>query len=135
MRESGARMRFGVRFLQTLDRYVRVNLRGRETGVAQERLHAAQVRATIEHVGRKTVAKFVRTDRNRNRRVPQITFQDQPDRAWRNPFPGFTNEERSGMHVRGLSQERGPTRCKDRHLPRRGRPVRSIAIRCCKKVP
>ena len=59
-------MRFGVRFLQTLDRYVRVNLRGRETGVPEQCLHTAQVGAAIEHVSSKTVTKLVRTDRNRN---------------------------------------------------------------------
>ena len=63
-------MRFGVRFLQALDRDVRINLCGRKTGVTEQRLHTAQVRAAIEHMGRKTVAKFVRTDRNRNRSVP-----------------------------------------------------------------
>ena len=55
-------MRFRIGFLQPLDRYVRVNLRGRKTGVADQRLHTAQIRATIEHVSGKTVAKFVRAD-------------------------------------------------------------------------
>ena len=63
-------MRFRVGFLQPLDRYVRVNLRCRKAGVTEQRLHAAQIRATIEHVSSKTVAKFVWADRNRNRRVP-----------------------------------------------------------------
>ena len=65
-----ARMRFGVGFLQPLDRHMRINLCGRKTGMSEQRLDAAKVRAAIEHVGGKTVSKFVRTDRNRNRRVP-----------------------------------------------------------------
>ena len=67
--KSRARMRFGVRFLQSFDRHVRVNLRRRKTGVAEQRLDAAQVCATIKHVSGKTVAKFVWADRNRNRSV------------------------------------------------------------------
>src|SRR5256885_10443188 len=35
----------------------------------------------------------------------------------------------------GLYRKRAPTPCKDRHLPRRGLPVRSIAVRCYKKAP
>src|SRR5258708_4978032 len=35
----------------------------------------------------------------------------------------------------GLCQKRGPTRCKDRHPPRRAPSVRLIATRCYKKVP
>ena len=101
--ESCAGMRFRVGLLQTLDRYVRVNLRCGKTGVAEQRLHAAQVRATIEQVSGKTMAKFVRTDRNRNRRVPQITFQDQPDGAGRNSLPRFADEKGSGMYIRGAS--------------------------------
>ena len=55
-------MRFGVGFLQPLNRYVRVNLRGRKAGMAEQRLHTAQICATIEHVSGKTMAKFVRAD-------------------------------------------------------------------------
>ena len=73
-------MRIRVSFFQTFDRDVRVNLRRRKAGVAEQRLHASQIGAAVEQVRGKTVAKFVRADRNRDRRVPQITFQDQPDR-------------------------------------------------------
>lgn len=62
-------MGFRVRFLQTLDRHVRVNLRGRKTGMSQQRLDAAQICPAIEHMGGKTVAKLVRTDRDRDRSV------------------------------------------------------------------
>ncbi len=59
-------MRVVVGALQSLDRDVRVNLRRGKTGVAQQSLHAAQVRAAIEHVRGETVPQFVWADRNRN---------------------------------------------------------------------
>src|SRR5215471_7313492 len=93
-------MSFGVSFLQALYRDVRVNLRRGKASVSEERLHTAEVRATIEHVGGEAVAKFVWADRYRDRRVSQISLQDEPDRARRNSFSRFVNEERSGMHVR-----------------------------------
>src|SRR5437588_6673875 len=73
---SGARMRFGVRFLQALDGDVRVNLRRRQARVSKQRLDAAQVRAAIEQVSGEAVPEFVRTHRDRNRGVPQIAFQN-----------------------------------------------------------
>src|SRR5260370_21309913 len=66
----------------------------------EQRLHAGEMCEEIEHMRRKTVAKFVRTNRDRNRSMPQIAFQDQPDRARRNPFPRFIDEERSRMDIR-----------------------------------
>ncbi len=51
-----------VSLLQSLDGDVRVNLRGRKTRVAEQRLHAAQVGAAIEHVRCKAVPKLVRAD-------------------------------------------------------------------------
>src|SRR5947208_1358135 len=68
------RVRIRVGFLQPLSGHMRINLRGRKTGVAEQCLHAAQIGAAIEHVCRETMSKFVRADRNRNRRVPQITL-------------------------------------------------------------
>ena len=51
-----------VSLLQPLDSNVRVNLRGRKTRVAEQRLHAPQIGAAIEHVRCKAVPKFVRAD-------------------------------------------------------------------------
>src|SRR5437763_10265484 len=98
---SRAWMRVCVGFLQTLDRHVRINLGSGKARVTEQRLDAAQVRAAIEQVGGKTVTQFMWTDRDRNRRVPQISFQDQPDRARRNSLSRFVDEERPGMNVRG----------------------------------
>ena len=47
--------------LQAAQRQVRVNLRGRNVGVAQQQLHAAQVGAVLHHVCGATVAQRVRT--------------------------------------------------------------------------
>ena len=72
-------MRFGVGFLQSFDRDVRVNLRRRQARMAEQRLDAAQIRPTIEHVRREAVSKFMRADRDRNRSVAQIPFEDEPN--------------------------------------------------------
>ena len=95
-----ARMRVGIGFLQTFDRDVRVNLRCRQTGVTEQRLDAAQIRAAIEHMSGETVPEFVRADRDRDRSVPQIALQDQPDRSRRHSLSRFVNEKRAGMRVR-----------------------------------
>ena len=73
-------MGLGVRFLQTLDRHVRINLRRRQASVTEQRLNATQICAAIEHVRGKAVPQFVRADRDWDRSVLQVTFQDQPDR-------------------------------------------------------
>ena len=150
-------MRVGVGFLQALDGDVRVDLRRREAGVAEQRLHAAQVRAAIEQMRGETVPQFVRTERDRNRGVPQITLQDQPDRARRNPAARFVDEKRTGLHIgrRAITRDGFQGRRADRadallppfaenahrlgvniqvgHIERRR--VRPDANRCCKKAP
>lgn len=75
----GSRMRIRVRFLETFDGYVRVDLCRGKTGVAEQRLHAAQIRAAIEHVRGEAVAQFVWAHGNRNGRPPNIPFQHQPN--------------------------------------------------------
>ena len=93
-------MRVRVGFLQPLNRHVRVNLRGRKTGMAKQRLHAAQIGAAIEHVGGETMSKFVRADRNRNRCVSQITLSGQAKlSAVDIRLRDLVYEERSRMHV------------------------------------
>ena len=76
MTDLRAWMRVSVGFLQSFHGDVRVNLRRRKTGVPEQRLHAAQIGAAIEHVGGETVPQFVRTDRNRNRCLPEVALQD-----------------------------------------------------------
>ena len=71
---SRSRVRLRVSFFQAFDGDVRVNLRGRKTGVAEQCLHAAKVSAVIEQMRSKAMAKFVRTERNWNRGVAQVTF-------------------------------------------------------------
>ena len=72
-------MRVVVCLLQPLDGDVRINLRRRKTGVAEQRLHAAQVSAGIENMGGKAVPQLVRTDRDRDGCVAQVSLQRQPD--------------------------------------------------------
>ena len=55
-------MRFVVDLDQLLHRNVRVNLRSRETRVAQQLLDVAQVCAAVEQVRRKRVSQGVWTD-------------------------------------------------------------------------
>ena len=88
-------MRVSVSFLQALDRDMRINLRCRKAGVTEQRLHAAQIRAAIEHVSGETVPQLVRADRDRDRSVPQITFENQPGRPRRHSLARFVNEKRA----------------------------------------
>lgn len=54
-------MRFLVDLFHALDRDMSVNLRGRETGVAEQGLHAAEVGPMIEEMSCETMAQLVRT--------------------------------------------------------------------------
>ena len=47
--------------LQSIERQVRVDLRGRNISVAKDGLYCAQVRAILDHVCGATVAQHVRT--------------------------------------------------------------------------
>ena len=46
--------------LETLDRHVSVDLCGGNTRVPKKRLHAAEIRAVVQQVRRKTVPQLVR---------------------------------------------------------------------------
>ena len=52
-----------VQLLQPLARDVRVDLRGRDVGMAEQQLHDAQIGAVVEEVRRERVAQHVRRDR------------------------------------------------------------------------
>ena len=55
-------MRVRVGFLQPFNRYMRVDLSRRKTGVTEQRLNAAQVGAAIEQVCRETVPQLMWTN-------------------------------------------------------------------------
>ena len=57
---DGARVRGRVDLAQFVDRHERVDLRGRNRGVAQELLHDANVSAAVEQVGSEGVAQHMR---------------------------------------------------------------------------
>jgi hypothetical protein len=54
-------MMLRVYALQAIERDVRINLRGRNVGVAEDRLDCAQVGSVLHHVRSAGVAKHVRT--------------------------------------------------------------------------
>jgi hypothetical protein len=56
------RVRLVIQLAATPIGYVRVQLGGREVGVAEHLLHAAEVRAAFEKMGRERVAQQVRMD-------------------------------------------------------------------------
>src|ERR1041385_7166690 len=79
---------------------MRVNLRGGKTGVSEQGLNAAQIGTGIEQERRATVTKLMRAERNRNRSVPQVAFENEPDRTRGNTAPGFVNEKCTGVYSR-----------------------------------
>ena len=81
-----------VSFLQPFHRYVRIDLGRGKAGMSEQCLDAAQVGAPIEHVRSETMPQFVRTDRNRDGCVPQITLQNKPNGTWGNSPAGFVYE-------------------------------------------
>ena len=88
-----ARMMLLVHPIQPIERQVRVNLRGRNIGVAEDGLHRAQVGAVLHHVGGATVAQHVRagmTRRLRRRVVHHLPHPLPRDR----PCPARDEQER-----------------------------------------
>src|SRR5512132_3140012 len=59
------RVRLVIQLAATPIGYVRVQLGGREVGVAEHLLHAAEVRAAFEQMGRERVAQKVRMNARR----------------------------------------------------------------------
>ena len=55
------RMMLRIDALKPVKRYMRINLCGRNVGVAEDRLHGAQIGAVLHHVRRAGVAQHVRT--------------------------------------------------------------------------
>ena len=53
-------MMFLIDSSQSVERHVRIDLRGRNIGVAQDRLHRTQVRTVFHHVRGTGVAQHVR---------------------------------------------------------------------------
>ncbi len=53
-------MMFRIHTFQPVERYVRINLRRRNVGVAEDGLHGSQIGAILDHVGRAGVTQHVR---------------------------------------------------------------------------
>src|SRR5262245_57627753 len=74
---SSSGVRFAVTILQSLRGYVRVDLRRRQVLMAEQFLHAADVRAGVEQVCRKRMSKRVRRGPRIEAGLAKI-FQEQP---------------------------------------------------------
>src|SRR5205085_4972127 len=72
-----------VHFPQLFPGHVGVNLRGGETGVPEQLLNRAQVRAILQEVRGEAVPQRVRRRVGRQRRFFDVTMDDRPHRAVR----------------------------------------------------
>ena len=63
-----------IRFLQTIERHMRINLRGHEVRMAEQFLHASQVRSTIQQVCRVTMSQLVRRETGIESDARQVYF-------------------------------------------------------------
>src|ERR1700675_4345527 len=55
-------MMFRIHALQPVERYVGINLRGRNVGMSEDDLHCAQVSSILHHMRRAGVTQHMRTD-------------------------------------------------------------------------
>lgn len=97
------RVRFVVRRLQPFHRHVRVDLRGREAGVAEEGLDAAEVGAGVEQVGGEGVAEFVRADAGGDAGVVEVALQQRPDGDGAHPLANTRDEKGAVFDAGGLA--------------------------------
>jgi hypothetical protein len=95
-----------VRRLEPLDGHVRVDLRRRERGVAEQFLDHAKVGTTFEQVGRGAVTQPVRAEVGSVRDVPEQLVHHRPDLALVGPTS--TAPEEQGGSAPGADQA-GPT--------------------------
>ena len=89
-------MRGVVGLLQSFGGHVRINLRRDEMRVAEQFLHAPQIRAGVQQVRRVTVPQLVRRQARIQSGNDQILFQPprQLDRLQRRGFFGFRKKNR-----------------------------------------
>ena len=80
-------MRLVVDLDQLLHRNVCINLRRRETRVAQQLLYVGQVCATVEQVRRKRMSQRMRADIVHPRANPDVLLHHPADRSRRDPRP------------------------------------------------
>src|SRR5439155_26792212 len=74
---SGPGMRLVIGALKSFCRQVSVNLGRDQMRVAKKLLHAAQIGAGVEQVGRVTMAQFVRRQRRVQAGEREVFFQSQ----------------------------------------------------------
>ena len=80
-------MRRRVSVLETLRRYMRVDLRGGKVRVAQKFLDASEIRAAIQHMRRERMPKAVRRNFFLDPGDLRVSFYNFPKRLARHLFP------------------------------------------------
>ena len=91
---SCARVSLIVGLLESFFGDVGVDLRCRERGMAEHRLHAAEIGTRIEQMCRKTVTKFVRAHCKGNTAVFEAFAQHQVDRLLGDARAALAEKER-----------------------------------------
>src|SRR5207253_8176677 len=91
---SGARMRLFVHGDQLRVVEVRVLLRGRKRGVAEELLDAAEIGAGVQQMCGKRMAQRVRRHACAKRRSAHVAIEEAADGAGRDPLTATIEEER-----------------------------------------
>ena len=92
-------MRTVVDLAQVIARDVRVNLRRRDVGVAEQQLHFPQPGAAIEHVGGEGMAQRVRRHPIVQAQLAGIAFDDQPEPLTGEPFAARVQEEGALLNI------------------------------------
>src|SRR5436305_9724155 len=77
--ESGPRVEAVIHGLEARLQHVRVNLRGRQIGVAEHHLDRAQVGAALEQMRREGVPQGVRAERAREPGRRTMALEDLPE--------------------------------------------------------
>src|SRR5881394_4082771 len=93
---SSARMVFCVELLEPLARDVRVDLRGRDVGVAEQELHHAKVGAVVDEVRREGMAQHVRRELLAGNGARAVAPDEMPERLARHARAAGGDEENIG---------------------------------------
>ena len=89
--------------LQAFGGDVGINLRGREAGVTEECLDAAEVGTVVEEVRGEAVAELVRGEVGRKPGLDEAGADHVPDRPRGKAGAGLVDEERAGVDARSLA--------------------------------
>src|SRR5687768_15274273 len=82
-----------VHLSQSRLQHVRVNLRGGQVGVSEERLDGAEVRAAVEQVCGEGVAQYVGRERPADAGPLSARFQDLPEADAAQPLAAMVDKQ------------------------------------------